>query len=302
MLPNFLIVGAAKSGTTSLYHYFKQHPQIYMSPEKEPKFVSSQFIKFPLCGPKADFLERHFRKTIEEYETLFKNVKDETAIGEASADNLYFYDKAIPVIKEYLGNVKIFIVLRNPVERAFSSYTHFVRDNLESLSFEEAIEKEQERRESNWEFLWSYVDAGFYFQQVKAYLENFRHVRIYLFDELKHYPMDLMQDALNFLNVKPTLMPDLRKKYNISGMPKNMLLHNFLVRPSMIKNLTRRVLKTFISEDKISEFRKEMFTSNLQRVKMKEETRKYLIDVYSEDIQNLQRLIKKDLSHWLKPS
>ena len=109
-LPNFLIVGAAKSGTTSLYHYLKEHPEIYMSPVKEPKFITSQFLTFPFEGKGDEKVEKNIIKSFREYCNLFKDVNNEKIIGEASVDNIYFNDDAIKNIKKYLGNVKIVIV------------------------------------------------------------------------------------------------------------------------------------------------------------------------------------------------
>ena len=145
-LPNFLIVGAAKSGTTSLYHYLKQHPEIYMSPVKEPKFITAQFLSFPFKGIGDEKVEQNIVKSYNEYCNLFKDVSKEKIIGEASPDNLYFFEKAINIIIYHLKNPKIIIILRNPIERAFSAYMYFINCNREYLSFEEALKEEEKRR------------------------------------------------------------------------------------------------------------------------------------------------------------
>jgi len=105
MLPNFLIVGAARSGTTSIWHYLKQHPEVYMSPVKEPRFMTAQFLKFPFRGIGDDKVEKSIVKNFDEYKMLFEKVNDEKAIGEASPDNLYFYEDATRQIKKHLGDV-----------------------------------------------------------------------------------------------------------------------------------------------------------------------------------------------------
>jgi len=145
-LPNFLIVGAAKSGTTSLYHYLKQHTEIYMSSIKEPKFITSQFLTFPFKGTGDEKVEQNIIKSFREYCNLFKDVNNDKMIGEASADNLYFFKKAINIITHYLKKPKIIIILRNPIERAFSHFNQFIRDNREYLSFEEALKEEKNRK------------------------------------------------------------------------------------------------------------------------------------------------------------
>ena len=230
-LPNFLIVGAPKSGTSSLHYYLKQHPEIYMSPVKEPRFITAQFIKFPLKGIRDDRLEKIIVKSFDEYKKLFSKVKNEKAIGEASIDNLYFYENAIKYIKKYLGEVRIIIILRNPIDRAFSAYQMFVRNLREPLSFEDALKAEQERKNNNWAFGWHYLSVGFYYKQVKAYLENFSQVKVYLFDDLKTDALGVAKDIFMFLKVNMSFAPDVSHIYNISGIPKNRFIHNFLFRP-----------------------------------------------------------------------
>ena len=147
-LPNFLLVGAAKCGTSSLHKYLDQHPEIFMSKHKEPRFISSQATPFPLNGPGDHKVEAWYVKNYDDYEKLFEGAGEYPAVGESSADTLYFYKGTIPVIKKYLGDPKIVIMLRNPVKRAFSAYQHLVRDLREDLSFEEGLEREPERIEA----------------------------------------------------------------------------------------------------------------------------------------------------------
>ena len=299
-LPNFLIVGAAKSGTTSLYYYLREHPEIYMSPVKEPKFITSRFLKFPFNGIGDDLIERNIVKDFNDYCVLFQNVEKEKAIGEASADNLYYYEKAIPYIKRYLGNPKIIIILRNPIERSFSAYCHLVRDKREFLSFEEALMQEEFRKMQNWEFIWFYKDVGFYYKQVKAYLENFSEVKIYLYDDLKKNPLKLVQDIYSFLEVDDSFVPkNINKKFNISGIPKNKFLHEFLTQPNLIKSIIKPLVKGVLPRGVRQRLRNKILQKNLYKPQINPQTKEYLKSLYKEDILRLQELIKRDLSHWL---
>jgi hypothetical protein len=299
-LPNFLIAGAAKSGTTSLYNYLRQHPQIFMAKKKEPKFITSQFLQFPFKGPGDELVEKGIIKSFQEYQKLFENVNNEIAIGEASADTLYYYRNTIKVIKKYLGNPKIIIILRNPIERAYSAYTHLVRDNREYLSFEKALEQEEYRKKNNWEFIWFYKSVGFYYQQVKAFIDNFDLVKIYLYEDLKENPLALIQDIFRFLEVDDNFFPDLNTIYNVSGIPKNKWLHEFLTKQNYIKLILKPFVKFFISENKRRKIVEKIRTKNLQKIPMKLETRDYLKNIYKKDILKLQDLIKRDLSCWLR--
>ena len=300
-LPNFLIVGAAKAGTTSLYYYLREHPEIYMSPIKEPKFITSNFLKFPFKGIGDDLVEKNIIKNFESYQKLFLGVKNEKAIGEASADNLYYYKKSINYIKKILGEVKIIIILRNPIDRAFSAYSHLMRDNREFLTFEDALKQEENRKKKNWEFIWYYKDVGFYYNQVKAYLENFSEVKVYLYDDLKKDPLSLVQDIYRFLEVDDSFIPkSIGERFNVSGVPKNKFLHEFLTKPNPVKSAIKPLVKLILPKETRQRLLNKLLQKNLKKPEMKPETREYLKGLYREDILKLQDLIKKDLSHWLK--
>jgi len=122
-LPNFLIVGAPKCGTTSLYYYLKQHPDIFMPTMKEPRFFLSETMNFPHQGIDDRRVDKMIIKNLDDYKKIYLEADQEKARGDASAGNLYFYKKVIPGIKAYLGDPKIIISLRNPLDRAFSNYT-----------------------------------------------------------------------------------------------------------------------------------------------------------------------------------
>ncbi len=300
-LPNFLIVGAAKSGTTSLYHYLKQHPEVYMSPIKEPRFITSQFLKFPLGGIGGIGAEKKIIKNFFEYKRLFENVKSEKAIGEASTDNLYYYDNAIKYVKNNWGNIKIIILLRNPIESAFSAYMMNVRDGKEDLSFEDALRAEDQRINMNWPFGWHYKSVCFYYNQVKAYLEEFSQVKVYLFDDLRTNVLDLINDMYGFLGVNQLFTPDISVKYNVGGIRRNKFLHNVLTKPNLLKTISKKLFKLFLKEEKRGKLLQFLIVRNLdkQNINMKQETHEQLANLFTEDVVKLQGLINRNLMHWL---
>ncbi len=301
-LPNFFIVGAAKSGTTTLYKYLINHPEIYFHEEvKEPKFITAQFLKFPFNGPAADVVEEKIIKNIEEYQNLYLKGKDYKIRGDASVDTLYYYDKAIPEIKKITQDPKIVIILRNPVERAFSAYNHMLRDEKEILSFLEALNQEEERINDNWEYMWHYKKYGLYYQQVKAYMENFEHVKVYLFDDLKNDAPSLLKDVLEFLEVSQYTFSNSDKRYNISGVPRNKFFCDYLIRKNPLKNyLIKPIIKSLYSKEKAEEFINKLKAKMYKKVPFDNEAKMYLKNYYREDILKLQGLINRDLSAWLK--
>ena len=164
-LPNFLIVGAAKCGTSSIQQYVQEHPEVLMSRIKEPRFfISSIYTNLNPEDPRYRALLDLTTTDYSEYTRLFENGANYKAIGEATADYLYYYQEAIPNIKKYLNAVKIIICLRNPIDRAFSSYKHLIRDQVETRTFDECLKLEETRKKYNWSILNLFKDAGLYYR------------------------------------------------------------------------------------------------------------------------------------------
>ena len=297
-LPNFLIVGSAKSGTTSLYHYLKQHPDVYLPEKREGRFFSIM-ENFNGQGDEVEF-NKSIIKSFEVYKSLFSGTNSEKAIGDISTDYLYYYENSTKKIKSILGDtVRIIIILRNPIERAYSQYLHNVRDGKETLSFENALKTDNLRRKQNWVWGWYYKNIGFYYKQVKAYIENFKQVRIYLYDDLLSDELCLMSDLFAFLEVDSLFVPDMSVKYNVSGIYKNKIIYNLLFKQNLFKSVVRIILDPFYSREKRQKFVEKLRSKNLEKPQMKAETREYLNHLYRDDILRLQSLINRDLSSWL---
>jgi hypothetical protein len=173
-LPSFIIVGAAKAGTTAIYHYLRQHPQVYLTPLKETNYLALAGQKLEFCGPGDDDYVNRLSVTDEDaYRAQFADVRDEIAVGEASP--LYLYaPHAAERIRNVVPDAKIIIILRNPIDRAYSAFLHLVRDNREChRDFALALSKERERIEAGWEHIWHYIAMGRYLEQVQRYFDAF---------------------------------------------------------------------------------------------------------------------------------
>ena len=301
ILPNFLLVGAAKCGMTSLYQALKQHPDVFMSIPKEPDFFFAQFSKIPTGGIGDDCL--HIVQNYDEYCRLFEYTGRKKAIGEASHTNLYYYRKTIPLIRQYLGDPRIIIILRNPVERAFAAHAELTLEGRENLSFEEALQQETKRITEGWRPTWYYRDLGFYSHQVKAYIDHFSRVKVCLFDDLKRQPVSLIQDLYRFLEVDDTFIPDMTTDYNISGVPKSKLLKSLFSRKPPLQRFVSFLGKKIYTEDEWTRLREKLKSRLLAKTKiMKPETTRILGSLYRDDISRLQILIARDLTHWLYDS
>ncbi len=296
-LPNFLIIGAQKAGTTSLYHYLEQHPQIYMSPVKEPGFFDFEGEKPNFCGPGDRDLYSHVTTDIEAYRRLFQEASNEIAIGEATTWYLYS-QKAPERIGHYIPNAKLIVILRNPVDRAYSSFMHAIRDSREPLTdFAQALQAEEARIEKNWEYLWRYKDMGFYSVQLKRYFEKFdRHqIKVYLYEDLNNNPAELLKNIFQFLGVDRNFIPEVFTRLNISGIRKNKAIDALLDDNNPVKNFLRPLLPVRVRKRIANHLR----TNNFVKPSCSPDIQKELIEVFREDILALQNLIERDLSKWL---
>jgi hypothetical protein len=261
-VPNFIILGAAKAGTTALYHYLQQHPEIYMSPMKETNFFALKDEPLDFQGPgDGDYINRFSITSLEEYEDQFDGRTDEKAIGEASP--LYLYSRKAPLcIHEYVPHAKLIVILRNPIDRAYSAFLHLVRDGRETTTdFHEALRQEEARIHAGWEHIWHYKHMGLYYEQLRRYYDLFDHsqIKVYLYRDFRTQAVGVLQELFGFLGVDDTFMPDTSVRHNATvSMPSH------------------------------------------QKPRVPLEVRLELRDIFRDDILRLQDLIDRDLSHWLK--
>ncbi len=292
--PNFLIVGAARAGTTSIYEYIKELPDIFMTEPKEPTFFSFANEVKPVFTMGRDV---GFITNLKEYLKLYDKSDKEICFGEASTPYLYLYKKTIANIKKFVPSyrkIKIIIVLRNPIDRAYSQYMVNVRDLSEPLSFKEAIQDEKIRINENAHFDFFYLDRGMYYNQVKAYLENFDNVKLFFFEDLKNNTKRIISALLDFLEVPILDNINTEKIYNISGKPKINSLRTIMFENFFLKNVIKMITPKRIKNTILGVIN----NYNLEKIPMKQEQRMELIDFYRDDIKKLEKLLDVNLENW----
>lgn len=294
--PNFAVVGAAKSATTSIYNYLGQHPDICLSRIKEPHYFSQKFKRLPFMGPKDDSLGSSLLRqmTYEEYLELFSHCAGYQMIGDCSADYLYYHQSAA-AIRDALGDIKIIACLRNPITRAYSAYMHMLRDGREWREFSDALALEHTRKGNNWDFMWHYATVGLYYEQVKSFLDTFSNVKVMIYDDLKQRPDAFLQDLCYFLDVRADWQFDVTQRHNTNSPPKNRKLRKFLVRHPLAKSILRPILPRAGRRWLKSRFMPE----DSGYTEMPSKGRLFLKEYFREDVNNLQLLIGRDLSFWL---
>lgn len=288
MKVNFFIAGAPKSGTTSLYQYLCQHKEIEMCSIKEPDFFSCTALKKEQTYYVNDPIQN-----LEKYNKLFSNKKD-LLRGEASVSYL-FYDDVAKKIKKYNEKAKIIIILRNPVDRAFSHYLMDYRLGLVSENFEDIINKRINHKNALL-YYQQYVSVGEYYHQVERYIKVFGPEKLLIinYEDFKNNLADTFEKICLFLNVSHTFKVDFTKSYNSFKRPRSKI-----VRWVYSFTRLRKILSQIIPKIAVNYIIKMLFTES-KKPKLSSDARKFLISHYKDDIINLSKLLNQDLSSWIK--
>jgi hypothetical protein len=289
-LPNFFIPGAPKAGTTALYHYLKQHPQIYIPSLKELHFFND---------------DESFRQGVQAYiRRHFQGAETYPARGDATPAYLREGSEVAPRIASvYTDNPpKFVIILRDPVERAWSHYLHNVRLGIETESFERALILEKTRIRKKEEDRYGYFSDGLYARQIQLWLEFFDADRFIfvISEDLKNDTSSTLQSVFGHLDVDTSFRVDTEVRPNVASRPRIELFATLLGQPPAIVRLpfklllpkpTRRALKVFLQK----------LNSCPYDVKPQIDSRiaKMLRERYVSDIKLLEDVIARDLSAWL---
>lgn len=296
MLPNFLVIGAQKAGTTALYYYLKNHPDIFMSSVKEPEYFAWAGLN--------DIADRHGpgdpgqikTPTLEAYLHLFRSAKGCRAVGEAST--IYLHNELAPEkIKKLLPNAKLIAILRDPAERAYSNFLHLLRDGREPLNdFRVALREEAKRREQGWSSNWRYAEKGFYARPIARYLELFgSNLRVHLHDDFEADPQAVLSDLYRFLGVNDGFTQDTDLRLNAAGIPRSRRLQEFLQKQERLKWVLDPLISSRLKRRLLG-----LQSRNLSRPTIPPEVRRDLIGRYREDVEQLERLIQRDLTAWTR--
>lgn len=298
MLPNFLIIGAPKAGTTSLFYYLDAHPEVYLCPVKEVGFFWAYGANVQLSGPGKERLKNRLVDDLEHYQQLFNAVRGEKAIGEASVR--YLNNPRSPeLIHQFIPDARLIVSLRQPADRAFSAFVHNRQDGVEPCSdFTEALAQERQGVRDGWTQA-RYLHNGLYAQSLKRYLARFnrQQLHISLFEDLKDDPNELMRSIFCFLQIDPSITPNTSQRHNASGLIRNPALRMLYARLSKLRASVRPLI-----HPKLRHRITEWMLKDAEKPQFPPEVRVELTEFYHSEIEELQDLLQRDLSHWLKPA
>jgi len=275
-LPNFLILGAQKAGTTTLHSALELHPQVYTASPKELSFFNK---------------EENYRKGIEWYASFFKNWTTEKVAGEGTPS--YLWDERVPArIKKHLPQAKFIILLRNPVDRAYSAYWYAYISGSETLPFEKALDVEPLRAQYGDAIrgFSSYLDRGRYVRQLNRYFDLFNRERflILIFEEYVQNPDEALICVTSFLGIdctKEFLEMAQKIKKNVSRIPRSKTIHKFV--PFLIKKFPLLGRAFRYANLKVGKY-----------PPMNQDTRQKLKEIFKEEIKQLEELLGRDFSIW----
>jgi hypothetical protein len=278
--PNLFIVGAAKAGTTSLYHYLAQHPDVYMAPMKEPHFFSQ--IR---PDPKLAAFFPHVTNEVA-YLSLFTAARAEKVRGEASTSYLS-HPGVAGAIRRRCPGAKIVIMLRDPLDRAYSNYWNDVREGIEHRSFAEAVSEELAGPPGRWGVSSLYVDGGFYAERVERYLKLFNgNVLGLFFEEFVADVPGTLQAVFAFLDVDTGWAARVEPEvHNPFALPRNV------VGRRVLGSGTARSLARILLPRSVRAYGRSRLVISAEKPPMDTDVRRVLLKIYESDVLRLTEVV-----------
>lgn len=305
-LPNFFLAGAPKCGTTSLYHYLAQHPQVFMSAIKEPGFFGfADLMSHPLLLPAIErdraalsaFLAgpqlghpAYFVTTRDDYLALFRDAGDRKAVGEASVNYLRM-PSAAGAIHSAIPEARLLFVLRDPADRAFSLYLLDLNQDP-TLSFRRWFETRIQAPRDHWEPL----PAANYATHLRRFFDFFprERIQVHLYEDFRRDPARMLRQIFNFLEVDPTFPVDFSVRHRVSAAPRSLGLHALRLRLFGDRSFTR------VLPNAVARRIRGLYRSGRSDHEMTSEDRRMVVEHYAHEIERAAALTGRDLSAWLR--
>ena len=298
-LPNFLVIGAQKSGTSALYWALAQHPQIYMSRNKEPWFFAYAGEQLAFASPGHAHYEQAITTELATYQNYFDQAGDALWRGEASTAYLMAARAKVAAanIQRFIPSAKLVAILRQPAERAYSAFCHLRTYGFEpERDFRRALAAEASR--AAWSPDFHYRANGDYAEALAPYFARFgrEQLRIYLYEEWQHAPEATLCDLFAWLGVAPDIQPHMLRRVNESRQVRSRWLETVLAAPFEWEKRQQKRLPAF--------WRRQLarLIYRLNRTDyppLASTLRAELTEEYRASILTLQEMLDRDLSHWL---
>lgn len=295
-MPDFLVIGAARAGTTALYEALKDHPEVCLTATKETNYFSSKDQELNVVGPGAEFINNSITR-LADYQAQYKAAKQGQMLGEICP--LYLFVPAAPGnIREAVPDVKLIVSLRNPIDQAFSHFLYARHHAIEpEADFLRVLDLEEERLNAGWQPLFGYSRFPRYGEQLARYLDLFPRENLLVMDyaDFRTDNQAFLAEICRFIGVDDTYRPDVGGSVNAGGTPKNRWLQELIMRPNVLTAPARVMPVSWRRA-----IRDRLASRNAGgRETMPEAARAILRDRLADDVAVLSDLLGRDYSHWL---
>jgi len=277
--PNFLVVGGARCGSTSLCALLGRHPDVFVSPTKEPSFFLFEGHPPAFTGPGDEGLVRMVVTTESDYQALFDDAGDAVAIGEGSVF--------------YLHRPEVFDHIEERVPG--------IKDGREpETEFRAALADEDRRREAGWEWIWEYAGGGFYADRLERLIDCFGRERVLILrhEDLADDRAGLLAEAFTFLGVDPQASIGGPGHVNASGAPRSRRVQSFLTEPNGVKDRLRPLVPDRLWQRAYHYVQRR----NVQPLTLPDDVRAELAPGYAADIDRVEQITGWDLAAWRAPA
>ncbi|MCZ2860570.1 sulfotransferase family protein [Blastococcus sp. VKM Ac-2987] len=292
---NFLVIGAARSGTTALTSFLREHPDVFVATPKEPHFLA-----FPGGGPHFagvgddDLVNRSAVRGEEAWRRLFEG-RSEARLGEGSVTTLAYPDASIPAIERYCApGCRLVVCLRDPVDRAFSSWLYLRSRGHDAGTFEECLAAEEQRTRDGWSHMWQLARLSRYAEQLAPFAAAFGdRLLVVVQEDFAADPAGQLRRVLQFLEVDPDVDIDPTRRVNAAGLPRSRAVASALNGLRRSPSLRRLVTAAVPARQ-----RERIRSANLDPMAVDPATRARLAASLADDVTDLQALLGPRLSRW----
>ena len=303
-LPTLFIVGAMKAGTTSVHRYLDQHPEFFVPLHEEPSWFAFADRRPAFTAPddRPPTINEGAVVDRDAYEALYRPARADQTLVDVSPTYMYV-PEAPERIARLVPDARAVVVLRHPVDRAYSSFMHAMREGREPIDdFAVALAEEPIRIAQDCGFLWRYLDMGRYVAQVRrlhACLGTERTL-VLLTEELAADPQAACARIVAFAGRDASFTFDTAVRHNVSGVPRSRWLHHMLG-GGRLRTVVGRPLAAVVGRERLRNLQSQLQSRNLRRPSLDPELRQRLTAQLRNEIRELSDLIERDLDHWIEP-
>ncbi len=298
-VPTFCVAGAGRSGTTGLVEGLRTHPRVFVTQPKEPHY-------FALHGRVADFRGPGDEATINRvavtdragYLGLYPTEHDYLALGDGSVSTLYYAERAVEEIRRVNPEMRVVVILRDPVQRAYSSFLYMRARGFEPCADPvEALRDESRRRSEHWHHLWHYQAMSHYAEGLATLQQGLgrEQVGVWFHDDLEADYEGTVSSVLRFLGLPPDSQEGVGvPRVNVSGTARRPVVQRVIVAATRNELLRRAVKRTTSFR-----FRERVRRSNLRRSEVPREVADHLRGAFDADLAAASALVTGPRPPWL---